>query len=93
MLTDKQVDAIVQGMRQRWGQPQILQGVTRPPYAAKAPGNAQQGAAAFTTLLRLLSRRGRQGNGEGRFHRESELSQPDYRSGLAHHRHHRASRL
>ncbi len=50
MLTDKQVDAIIQGMRQRWGQPQILQGVTAPPYAAKAPGNAQQGAAAFATF-------------------------------------------
>ena len=50
MLTDKQVDAIIQGMRQRWGQPQILQGVTAPPYAAKAPGNPQQGAAAFATF-------------------------------------------
>ena len=50
MLTGKQVDAIVQGMRQRWGQPQILQGVTAPPYAAKAPGNPQQGAAAFATF-------------------------------------------
>ncbi len=50
MLTDKQVDAIIQGMRQRWGQPQILQGVTAPPYAAKSGGNAQQGAAAFATF-------------------------------------------
>jgi cytochrome c oxidase cbb3-type subunit 3 len=50
MLTDKQVDAIIQGMRQRWGQPQILQGVPPPPYAAKMPGNSQQGAAAFATF-------------------------------------------
>ncbi len=50
MLTSKQVDAIVQGMRQRWGQPQILQGVSSPPYAAKIPGNSQQGAAAFATF-------------------------------------------
>lgn len=50
MLTDKQVDAIIHGIRQRWGQPQILQGVTAPPYVAKAPGNPQQGAPAFATF-------------------------------------------
>ena len=50
MLTDKQVDAIVAGIRQRWGQPQILQGVSAPPYAAKSAGNAQAGAAAFQTF-------------------------------------------
>src|SRR5215472_15631161 len=43
MLTSQQVDAIVKGIRQRWGQTQVLQGVTAPLYAAKAPGNAQQG--------------------------------------------------
>ena len=50
MLTDQQVNAIVQGMRQQWGKPQILQGVSAPPYASKAPGNAQEGAAAFATF-------------------------------------------
>ena len=50
MLTSKQVDAIVQGIRQRWGYAQVLQGVTAPPYAAKSAGNAQQGAAVFTTF-------------------------------------------
>jgi mono/diheme cytochrome c family protein len=50
MLTDKQVNAIIQGMRQRWGQPQVMQGVTPPPYAAKAAANQQQGAVAFGTF-------------------------------------------
>lgn len=50
MLTSKQVDAVVQGMRQRWAKPEILQGVTAPPYAAKSAGNAQAGAAAFGTF-------------------------------------------
>lgn len=50
MLTAQQVDAIVKGIRQRWSQPQVLQGVTAPPYAAKAPGNPQQGAASFNTF-------------------------------------------
>jgi mono/diheme cytochrome c family protein len=50
MLTDKQVNAIIQGIRQRWSQPNILQGVTPPPYAAKVPGNPQQGTAVFATF-------------------------------------------
>jgi len=49
MLTSKQVDAIVQGMRQRWGQSQPPQSGA-PTYAAKIPGNAQHGAAVFTTF-------------------------------------------
>jgi len=48
MLTSKQVDTIVQGMRQRWGNPQVLHGGIAPPYATKAPGSSQRGAAAFT---------------------------------------------
>jgi cytochrome c oxidase cbb3-type subunit 3 len=50
MLTSKQVDALVQGMRQRWGQSQVLQSGTAPSYAAKSPGNPQHGAAVFTTF-------------------------------------------
>jgi cytochrome c oxidase cbb3-type subunit 3 len=50
MLTAQQVDAIVKGIRQRWSQPQVLQGMTVPPYAGKAAGNPQQGAAAFSTF-------------------------------------------
>jgi len=49
MLTGKQVDAIVQGLRKRWGKSDVLQGVTPPSYAAKGAGNPQQGAAAFAT--------------------------------------------
>jgi mono/diheme cytochrome c family protein len=50
MLTSKQVDAIVQGLRQRWGKPQVLEGATAPPYAAKSPGDVQQGSAVFGTF-------------------------------------------
>ncbi len=50
MLTDKQIAAIVQGMRQRWSKSDALAGVAAPPYAAKGPGNPQQGAAAFGTF-------------------------------------------
>jgi len=50
MLTDEQVNAIIRGIRQRWSKPNALAGVTAPPYAAKAPGNAQQGEAVYATF-------------------------------------------
>ena len=50
MLTDAQVNAIIRGMRERWGKPEALRGVAPPPYAAKSPGNAQQGQAAYATF-------------------------------------------
>jgi mono/diheme cytochrome c family protein len=48
MLTDEQIDAIIHGIRERWSKPNALAGVTAPPYAAKAPGNSQQGEAVYT---------------------------------------------
>jgi len=50
MLTSKQVDAIIKGIRQRWGKPDVLQGVTAPPYAAKAAGKPEVGLLAFTVF-------------------------------------------
>lgn len=47
MLTDAQVDAIIQGMRQRWSNPGAVSSVTLPPYAATAAGDAQRGHAAY----------------------------------------------
>jgi len=50
MLTDQQIDAIIHGIRERWGKPNALSGTVAPPYAAKAPGNAQQGQAVYNTF-------------------------------------------
>ena len=50
MLTDEQVNAIIRGIRERWSKPNALAGVTAPPYAAKAPGNPQQGEAVYATF-------------------------------------------
>jgi cytochrome c oxidase cbb3-type subunit 3 len=47
MLTDKQIDALVQGMRQRWAQPDILRGANPPPYSSSEPGDASRGSAAY----------------------------------------------
>ena len=48
MLTDKQIDAIVHGIRS-WAKPNALRDATPPPYAASAPGDAQHGAEAYRT--------------------------------------------
>jgi cytochrome c oxidase cbb3-type subunit III len=50
MLTDEQINAIIRGIRQRWSKANALAGVTAPPYAAKAPGNSQQGEAVYATF-------------------------------------------
>jgi mono/diheme cytochrome c family protein len=50
MLTDEQVNAIIHGIRERWGKPNALAGVSAPPYSAKEPGNPQQGEAVYTTF-------------------------------------------
>jgi cytochrome c oxidase cbb3-type subunit 3 len=48
MLTDKQIDALVRGIRS-WAKPQALRGTPAPAYAAQAPGDAQRGANAYRT--------------------------------------------
>ena len=50
MLTDEQINSIIRGIRERWSKPNALAGVSAPPYAAKAPGNSQQGEAVYTTF-------------------------------------------
>jgi len=48
MLTDKQIDALVRGMRS-WAKPNVLGDQTPPPYKATAPGDPQRGADAYRT--------------------------------------------
>jgi cytochrome c oxidase cbb3-type subunit 3 len=47
MLTDKQIEIIVGGIRSRWAKPGALQGATPPPYAAAEPGNAARGEGVY----------------------------------------------
>jgi cytochrome c oxidase cbb3-type subunit 3 len=47
MLTDKQIDALVQGMRQRWAQSDALRGANPPPYSSSDPGDVSRGSAAY----------------------------------------------
>jgi len=56
MLTDQQIDILVKEMRGRWARPEEFKNTVFPPYSAQeatatgsGPGNAQHGAATYTT--------------------------------------------
>jgi cytochrome c oxidase cbb3-type subunit III len=53
MLTDKQVDLIVRGMREHWSKPDVLQGAVPPPYSSAEPGDASRGAQVYATDCQL----------------------------------------
>jgi mono/diheme cytochrome c family protein len=49
MLTDMQIDALVQGIRS-WANPDAFRDAPLPPYAAQTPGDPQRGADAYRTF-------------------------------------------
>jgi len=49
MLTDKQIDALVSGIRS-WARPDNLRGANPPSYVAKTAGSAQHGAEVYQTF-------------------------------------------
>lgn len=49
MLTDKQIDALVSGLRS-WASSRGLRDANAPPYTAKTAGNAQHGAEVYQTF-------------------------------------------
>lgn len=49
MLTDKQIDLIVRGMREHWSKADVLQGAVPPPYSSTEPGNVSRGAQVYAT--------------------------------------------
>lgn len=49
MLTDKQIDALVQGIRS-WAKPDSFRNLTLPPYAAQAAGDPERGANDYQTF-------------------------------------------
>ena len=55
-LTDRQIDALVEGMRSQWGRPNDFKDVSIPPYSLQdaiksgsGPGDSQRGANVFVT--------------------------------------------
>lgn len=61
MLTDKQINVIVQGIRDHWSKPDVLRGENVPPYAAPNSGDASRGLQVFGTYC--SSCHGPQGRG------------------------------
>jgi mono/diheme cytochrome c family protein len=49
MLTDKQVDVIVGGIRERWSKPDLFHGTNPPPYSSSAPGDPTRGSEVYAT--------------------------------------------
>jgi mono/diheme cytochrome c family protein len=49
MLTDKQIDVLVSGIRSRWANPHAVEGPNPPPYSAQGIGDASRGAQAYAT--------------------------------------------
>jgi mono/diheme cytochrome c family protein len=50
ILTDRQLDVLVNGFRQRWARPGALGGVNPPSYQPASPGDASRGQAAYSTF-------------------------------------------
>jgi mono/diheme cytochrome c family protein len=50
MLTDTQIDVIVNGIRSRWAKPDVQRAAEAPPYATQAPGDPKRGGAVYRTF-------------------------------------------
>jgi cytochrome c oxidase cbb3-type subunit III len=73
MLTDKQIDTIAKGIRERWSKPDALQGAVPPPYSSAESGDGSRGAEVYASHCQSchgIGGRGGQGAGsivEGSF--------------------------
>jgi mono/diheme cytochrome c family protein len=47
MLTDRQIEALVQGMLHAWARPSEFAGINLPPYSSNTPGNGADGEKAY----------------------------------------------
>jgi cytochrome c oxidase cbb3-type subunit III len=65
MLTEKQIDVMVSGMRSRWSRPGILEGSSAPSYAAQSTGDAQRGEVAYKTFCESCHGPGGHGGQKG----------------------------
>src|SRR5258708_6435642 len=49
MLTSKQIEVIVSGIRERWSMPNIFGGADPPPYSSSTPGVSARGSEVYAT--------------------------------------------
>jgi cytochrome c oxidase cbb3-type subunit III len=64
MLTDKQIDLIVSGIRDRWSKPEVLRGANPPPYSSSEPGNASRGSEVYANYCSSCHGAGGRGGGK-----------------------------
>jgi mono/diheme cytochrome c family protein len=50
MLTEKQIDVIARGIRERWSKPNVLSGTNPPPYSSTSPGDSSRGSQVYVTF-------------------------------------------
>ncbi|HXO32520.1 MAG TPA: c-type cytochrome [Candidatus Acidoferrales bacterium] len=50
MLTEKQIDVIARGIRERWSKPNVLSGANPPPYSSTSPGDSSRGSQVYATF-------------------------------------------
>jgi mono/diheme cytochrome c family protein len=65
MLTDKQIDALVSGIRSSWSRPAALAGVNPPSYAATSMGDIHRGEAVYQTFCQSCHGADGQGGPKG----------------------------
>ena len=61
MLTGKQIDVIVSGIRERWSNPNAFGGADPPPYSSSAPGDSARGSEVYATYCSSCHGAGGQG--------------------------------
>jgi mono/diheme cytochrome c family protein len=65
LLTDKQIDALVDGIQSSWSAPEVLDGTNTPSYVAKSAGDVRRGEAAYETYCASCHGPGGQGGPKG----------------------------
>jgi mono/diheme cytochrome c family protein len=65
MLTEKQIDTLVDGIRSQWSRPGMLDGVQPPRYAAGSPGDVRRGEAVYQTFCQSCHGTGGDGGPKG----------------------------
>jgi cytochrome c oxidase cbb3-type subunit 3 len=65
MLTEKQIDALIGGIRSRWGRPGVLDGANPPSYVPTSAGDVRHGEAAYQTFCQSCHGPGGEGGPKG----------------------------
>ena len=65
MLTDTQIDVLVDDIRSRWSRPGVLDGANPPSYVPTSAGDARRGAAAYQTFCQSCHGADGQGGPKG----------------------------